>query len=180
METGGSRYDDFSYAETFSTDIPDLEGFIRELDMFKENVNKALRLALHHCGERIAGAQRRFIRYKSKRLSDAIGVGNVYTTQSGVLGIRVGYLEKAFELDNSLDPPARIGVVGLVYEFGRPGQSNGSRSSPETYRHVNGNSYKVKKGAIQPIPHIRRGFDEIKEYCVRDLIRYYEEELDKL
>lgn len=40
----------------FSTDAPDLEEFIRELDKFDENVNKALRAGLHEVGTMICQA----------------------------------------------------------------------------------------------------------------------------
>ena len=35
----------------FDLDMPDLDGFIKELDMFNENVNTALRKGLHEAGE---------------------------------------------------------------------------------------------------------------------------------
>ena len=89
---------------SFSTDAPDLEEFIRELDMFNENVNKALRVALHEAGDMIGQAQKRLIeskpasvsegkykkytrtsKYRLKRLSEAISTGNVYTTKNGAL-----------------------------------------------------------------------------------------------
>ncbi len=179
-----SKYEDFDYTRDFITaDYPDIDSFIKELDMFDENVNKALRSSIHICGEKIAGAQKRKIRFKSKRLADAISVGSVYTTEDGALGITVGYQSSAFDVDYDTDNPTRIGVVGLVYEFGRPGQSSATRSSPETYRHINGDifsGFKVKKGTIRPIPHIRSGFDEIKPFCAKILINAFNAEIDKL
>ena len=180
---GRSKYEDFDYTSDFLTaDFPDIDSFIKELDMFNENVNKALLSAIHTCGDMIAGAQRRKIRFKSKRLSDAIRAGGIYTTDSGAFGINVGYQYDAFEVDYDSDNSTKLGVIGLVYEFGRPGQSSATRQSPETYRHLNGNpsGFKVKKGAIQPIPHIRKGFDEIKPYCVKILIKSYNAEINKL
>lgn len=178
-----SKYDDFEYTSDFITSsFPDIDSFIKELDMFNENANKALRSAVRTCGDMIAGAQRRKIQYKSKRLASAISAGNIYTTEDGAIGIKVGYQSWAFEVDYDTDNPTRLGIIGLVYEFGRPGQSSATRSNPETYRHINGNAsgFKVKKGTIQPIPHIRRGFDEIKPYCVKILINAYNAEIDKL
>ena len=169
--------------EDFITcDFPDLDAFIRELDLLDKNVNAALRSALHKTGEMIAGAQKRKIRYKSKRLADAISSGDIFTTNNGSLGISVGYQYDAFEVDYDNFDTTKLGVVGLVFEFGRPGQSSATRSSPETYRHLNGNvsGFIVKKGTVQPIPHIRAGFDEIKGYCVKILINAYNREIDKL
>lgn len=162
--------------EAFSMDIPDLEGFIRELDMFNENVNKALRVALHEAGNVICQAQRQMISWKSRRLSEAISTSGIYTTKSGALGITSGYQDDAFDEDDDGFNP---GLVGMVTEFGRPGESP-QRSDPETYRRVKGKTYKVKKGTIQPYPHIRRGFDAAKDRAAQVLINAYNAEIDKL
>lgn len=174
---------DFDYTQDFiSTDFPDIDSFIKGLDMFDENVNRALRAALHQCGEKIAGAQKRKIRYKSKRLADAIRADEISVTESGALKISVGYQPECFDVDYDTDNTTRLGVIGLVFEFGRPGQSSSTRRDTETYRHTKGeiSGFKVKKGAIRPIPHIRSGFDEIKPYCVNILINAYNAEIDKL
>lgn len=161
---------------SFSTDAPDLEEFIRELDMFNENVNKALRVALHEAGNVICQAQRQMISWKSRRLSEAISTSGIYTTKSGALGITSGYQAGSFKTDSEGFNP---GLVGMVTEFGRPGESP-QRSDPETYRRVKGKTYKVKKGTIQPYPHIRRGFDAAKDRAAQVLIDAYNAEFDKL
>lgn len=162
--------------ETFSMDTPDLEGFIKELDMFDDNVNKALRSALHEAGNEICQAQRRMIQWKSQRLSDAISTGKVFVTKGGALGITSGYQEDAFKIDSDGFNP---GLVGMVTEFGRPGTSS-HRSGENMTQTRNGKKYTVKKGRIQPYSHIRRGFDSTKEAAAQKLIDAYNAEIDKL
>lgn len=160
--------------EIFSTNMPDLQSFIKELDLFDENVNKALRTAMHEAGNMICLAQRRLV--KSQRLAAAISTSAVYTTKDGALGITSGYQSSAFKSDSDGFNP---GLVGMVTEFGRPGESP-QRSDPETNRRVKGKTYKVKKGTIQPYPHIRRGFDAVKDRAAQVLIDAYNAEIDKL
>lgn len=137
--------------EAFSTDMPDLEGFIKELDMFDENVNRALRTALHTAGDMIGQAQKRLVLSKSKRLAAAISTSRVYTTKDGALGITSGYQAGAFQEDST---GFNAGLVGMVTEFGRPGQS--AKRSGDTMTQIRGGKrYSVSKGTIQPYPHIR-------------------------
>ena len=181
--------------EMFSTDMPDLDGFIKELDMFNENVNTALRKGLHEAGDMIGQAQKRLIeskpasvsegkykkytrtsKYRLKRLSEAISTGNVYTTKSGALGITSGYQADAFKTDSE---GFNAGLVGMVTEFGRPGKS--SRRQGETMTQTRkGRKYTIKKGTIQAYPHIRRGFDSTKEAAAQKLIDAYNAEINKL
>lgn len=198
--------------ETFSMDTPDLEGFIKELDMFDENVNNALRTGLHEAGDMICQAQKRLIeskpasvsegkykkytrtsKYRLKRLSEAISTGNVYTTKSGALGITSGYQADAFKTDSE---GFNAGLVGMVTEFGRPGktsQRSGSKMKQVRKRIPNKKTAKrkdwdqavpteveIEKGTIQPYPHIRRGFDAVKDRAAQVLIDAYNTEIDKL
>ena len=181
--------------ETFSMDTPDLEGFIKELDMFDENVNNALRTGLHEAGDMICQAQKRLIeskpasitegKYKKykrrsknrqKRLANSITTGKIYTNKGGALGITSGYQEDAFKIDSDGFNP---GLVGMVTEFGRPGTSS-HRSGENMTQTRNGKKYTVKKGRIQPYSHIRRGFDSTKEAAAQKLIDAYNAEIDKL
>ena len=156
----------------FTSDMPDLEGFIKELDLFDENVNRALRTALHTAGDMIGQAQKRLVLPKSKRLAAAISTSRVYTTKDGALGITSGYQAGAFQEDSTGFNP---GLVGMVTEFGRP---RSSRTKMEQTR--NGKKYSVTIGKIQPYPHIRRGFDATKEQAAQVLINAYNAEIDKL
>ena len=160
--------------EIFSTNMPDLQNFIKELDLFDENVNRALRTAMHEAGNMICLAQRRLV--KSQRLAAAITTGRVYTTKKGSLNISVGYQPEAFKTDGDGFNP---GVVGMVTEFGRPGQSP-QRSGDTMKQTRGGKKYTVKKGTIQPRPHIRPGFDSTKEAAAQKLINAYSAEINKL
>lgn len=169
---------------SFSTDAPDLEEFIRELDKFDENVNKALRAGLHEVGTMICQSQRRLILSKPRarperkskmrlvKLSEAITTSAIYTTKSGALGITSGYQAGAFQEDSTGFNP---GLVGMVTEFGRP---RSSKTKMEQTR--NGKKHSVTIGKIQPYPHIRRGFDAVKDRAAQVLIDAYNAEFDKL
>lgn len=177
--------------EIFSTDIPDLQSFIKELDLFDENVNRALRTSMHEAGNMICLAQRRLV--KSQRLAAAITTGRVYTTKKGSLNISVGYQPEAFKTDGDGFNP---GVVGMVTEFGRPGTSagrTGEKMKQKRKRIPNKKTakrkdwekavpteVKIDKGTIQPRPHIRLGFDSTKEAAAQKLIDTYNTEIDKL
>lgn len=158
--------------EAFSTDMPDLEGFIKELDLFDDNVNRALLTALHAAGDMIGQAQKRLVLPKSKRLAAAISTSRVYTTRDGALGITSGYQAGAFQEDSTGFNP---GLVGMVTEFGRP---RSSKTKMEQTR--NGKKYSITIGKIQPYPHIRRGFDATKEQAAQVLINAYNAEIEKL
>ena len=179
--------------EMFSTDMPDLESFIRQLDMFDENVNKALRTAMHEAGDMVCQAQKRLILSKSRRLSEAITTGRVYTTRDGALGITSGYQSGAFKTDSDGFNP---GLVGVVTEFGRPGKSAGhtgktmwqirkrilnkKTAERKDWEKAVPTKVEIDKGTIQPYSHIRRGFDSVKEQAAQKLIDAYNAEIDKL
>lgn len=156
----------------FTSDMPDLEGFIKELDLFDDNVNRALLTALHTAGDMIGQSQKRLVLSKSKRLAAAISTSRVYTTKAGALGITSGYQAGAFQEDSTGFNP---GLVGMVTEFGRP---RSSKTKMEQTR--NGKKHSVTIGKIQPYPHIRRGFDATKEQAAQVLINAYNAEIDKL
>lgn len=174
---------------TFDMDIPDLQGLIRQLDMFDERQNAALMDALHQVGDNIVQAQRRHIAgvRVGKRLSKYITRSKVYTTKKGVLGVTAGYQFDAFEDDTYWgDKGTEPGVVGLTYEFGRPGQSNNTRRQDEyRYWHYHNKkgtlvAMKQRKGAIQPHPHIRLGFDETLEQNIQTLVNAVNAEIERL
>lgn len=190
---------------SFSTDAPDLEEFIRELDKFDENVNKALRAGLHEVGTMICQSQRRLILSKPRakperkskmrlvKLSEAITTSAIYTTKSGALGITSGYQSSAFKSDSDGFNP---GLVGKITEFGRPGKSaqhssktmkqmrkripNKQTASRKDWQPAVPTEVEIEKGTIQPYPHIRRGFDAVKDRAAQVLIDAYNAEIDKL
>lgn len=152
-------------SDTFNSDIPDLQGFIKELDLLDENVNAAVRQGMHKGADIILAEQR--------RRADATGVpflarhinkGAVYTTKRGSIGITTGYQSEAFKPDAD---GKNAGVIGLTYEFGRPGQSR-TRSGKTMKQVRGGKAVEVRKGKINPRPHIRPAFDaKVKEASER-------------
>lgn len=170
----------------FGMDLPDIQGLIQQLDLFEEKQNEAVRNALHIIGNNIVQAQRRRISgvKVGKRLARYISRSHVYTTQKGVLGISTGYQIYAFDDDEEWR--TKPGVIGLVYEFGRPGKSNNTMRQNEYrwwhYVTKNGKTVfmKQRKGIIQPTPHIRLGFDETLEQNVQIMADAINEVIDKL
>lgn len=159
-------------------ELPDLDGFIKKLDMYDQQQNEALRTALHQVGDNMKQAQKRRISgvKVGDKLSEYITCGAVYTTEKGSLGIRSGYQAGAFKTDSDGFNP---GVVGMTWEFGRPGQSP-RRSGATMTQTRNGKRVEVNKGAIQPVPHIRAGADDTLEHNVQTLINAVNTVTDKL
>lgn len=161
--------------EMFSTDLPDLQVLVQKLNLLDENVNRAVRASLRSGADIIMKEQKRLIYGKSKRLSNAISKSQVYVNKKGELGITTGYQSGAFKTDNTGFNP---GIVGMTYEFGRPGQSvKRSGATMEQMRY--GKKIKVRKGRIQPHPHIRRGFDNKVHEAVQVVVSAVENEVKK-
>ena len=95
-----------------------------------------------------------------------------YVTKKGNIGISTGYHARAFKKDKD---GFRAGIVGMVFEFGRPGQKGDTMTQKR-----NGKTITVKIGAIQPVPHIRQGFDETVEQASQTVINSVSAEIDKL
>lgn len=167
--------------ETFSMDLPDIQGFIKTLDLMNENANKAVRNGLHRGANIICKEQRRLAPYN---LSRYISQSDIYVTKKGVLGIAIGYMIP--------DDKINVFAVGNMFEFGRPGNSSTFRKNKYRYYHryskkraekTGGTGlevFKGLKGTIQPIPHIRRAFDNKIDEAVQTVIDYINAELDKL
>ena len=164
--------------EFFSMELPDLDSFIKKLDMYDRQQNEALRTALHQVGDNMKQAQKRRISgvKVGDKLSEYITCGAVYTTEKGSLGIRSGYQAEAFKTDSDGFNP---GVVGMTWEFGRPGQSP-RRSGATMTQTRNGKRVEVNKGAIQPVPHIRAGADDTFEQNWQTLVNAANSVTDKL
>ncbi len=181
--------------ELFSMDIPDLQGLIKQLDMFDERQNEALRTALDTVGDNMARAQKRHIEDTEvgKKLAGSISRSRVYTTKKGVLGVRAGYQAGAFKKDAHGFSP---GMVGMTYEFGRPGtspQRSGKTMKQMRKRIPNKKTAKrkdwemavptevdINKGTIQPHPHIRLGHDETLEQNIQTLVNAVNAEIERL
>lgn len=154
-------------SDAFNSDIPDLQGFIRELDLLDDNVNAAVRKGMNEGADMILAEQRRRADATGVPfLARHIGKGKIYSTKRGGLGITTGYQADAFKAD---EDGKNAGVVGMTYEFGRPGQSS-RRSGDKMKQRRGGKVVEVSKGKIAPRPHIRPAFDaKIKEASERTI-----------
>lgn len=169
-----------SAEEVFSTQLPDLQGFIRQLDLLDENVQKAVSRSMRKGAGRIRDAQRRRIAGKVQKLAEAITVGDLHVYRNGTVTISSGYQPEAF-IEHKGE---NLGVIGMTYEFGRPGESP-RRSGKTMKQRRRGKNGKIKevtvsKGMIAPEPHIRRGFDDVIESAVNETIDALETETGKV
>lgn len=137
-------------------DIPDLDGFIRDLDLTKDEVARAIPKAMQQGAKKIVAEQQRLIRDTSKRCAAAIGYSGVFSDKRGKFGVSCGYLSDAFAKKDA--DGSNPGVIGVMYEHGRPGSSR-YRTATKMKQTRHGKQVEVSKGAIAPVPHIRYGFD---------------------
>ena len=177
--------------EYYYTEFPDIQGLIKQLDLMNENINKAVREGLNKGADIILAEQRRLAPYN---LSHYISKSHIYVTKNGTLGIETGYLIDAFNGDAVKENGQEFkpGLVGMTFEFGRPGNSSTFRKNKYRYYHryskkraekTGGTGlevFKGLKGTIQPIPHIRRGFDNVVEQAAQAVIDAISSEIDKL
>lgn len=165
----------------FSSEMPDIQGLIKKLDMMDENVNKAVREGLKDGADIIMKEQKRLIVSKSQRLADSITKSRVYANKKNQLGVQTGYQAGAFkEEKDGKTPPGR---VGMILEFGRPGQKGKTEITQTRTKTQDGEKVKVKvkvkNGKIEPVPHIRRGFDTKKEEAVNTVAEGLEKAVEK-
>lgn len=177
--------------EFFQMDFSDLQVLIEKLKLFESELHREILIdAMHEAAEMITAEQKRLISGTSERLAEHIrydGVGVMYKhyysikdgkITKGVVYIRCGYLEDDWETDADGFNP---GLIGTMFEFGRPGQSDDSRRQSKTMKQVrNGKEVTVSKGEIQPVPHIRRGFDNVKDQAVLMVIESVMNALDHI
>ena len=155
-----------SYTMPFGTNVPDLKELINKLDLMDEAVNKEVRKAIADGAEIVANEQRRLAPYDYLRRH--ISASKVQTTQRNNFVVTTGYQKEAFEEDGQKKKP---GVVGLVFEFGRPGKSPQGSSEKDILGR--------RKGAIQPQPHIRQGFDNKVEEAARTTVEAVEKIIER-
>lgn len=156
----------------FSMEFKSIGELIKRLDMFDEKQSTTVINAMHKAGDMIEAEQKRLAPECTR---DSVKQSKVYTTKKGSIGVTVGYQADSFNKDENGFAP---GLVGTVMEYGRPGQSP-ERSSPTMTQVRNGKEVEVSKGTIQPQPHIRRGFDNVREKAVEIVIDTIMQELDK-
>ena len=146
----------------FKMQVPDIQSLIKELDLLDENVDRALITAVDKAGDTILNAQKALIAPKSKLLSNAMKKSRVYVTRRGQIHVKTGYF-------------GREGKIGMNYEFGRPGEKKKLRIIKK-----NGEEIVVKtSGAIQAVPHMRRGAEKSEDAAAKILTDAVEEELKK-
>lgn len=167
MDGDDNMTDDF-----FSMEFKSIGELIKRLDMFDEKQSTAVINAMHKAGDMIEAEQKRLAPDYTR---DSIKQSKVYATKKGSIGVTVGYQAGSFQKDENGFAP---GMVGTVMEYGRPGQSPG-HTSPTMTQVRNGKEVEVSKGTIQPQPHIRRGFDNVREKAVETVIDTIMQELDK-
>ena len=136
--------------EIFKSDASCIQKLIQKLDLLDDEANAAVREGMKKGARIINEEQKRLISGTSPRLSDAIRVGKVYATKKRIYKISTGYPPEAFP-KKGFSP----GLVGMIFEFGRPGKKGGRKMT----QNRNGESVEVRIGSIQPVPHIRKGFD---------------------
>lgn len=164
----------------FTSTLPDLKGLLKKLDATKDSSNEAIRRGVNAGADIVMEEQKRLIRGKSRRLADAISKSGIVVEKKGAVSVSTGYQEDCFNVGQGKEYWKResVGIIGLVHEFGRPGESPG-RTDPVMKQTRNGKKVKVKKGLIVPTPHIRRGHDikigEAAEACAE----IFEEEIGR-
>lgn len=161
----------------FTSELPDLQTLIQRLNLLDENVNAAVRQALKSGAEIIMKEQKSLIDGEGTKheLAEAISCSGVYSNRKHELAVTTGYQSDAFQEHDGKN----LGIIGLTYEFGRPGQSS-QRSGNKMTQVRNGVQVEVKKGKIEPIPHIRRGFDNKIEEAANLTSEALEKEVAKV
>lgn len=165
-----------SSTDFFSADIPDLDAFIRQLDLLNDDVNKALRRAMHEGAKIISYEQQMLANMISFDIASFISESDLEVIGNGQLSITTGLLEDAFDFDNDSE---NIGIIGMTWEFGRPGES--PKRNTDTMEQIrNGKKYKVIKGRINPRPFIRPGFDRTVKAASQRVIDVVNRETGKV
>ncbi len=158
-------------AEIFSSELPDIQKFIKDLDLLDKNVNNAVLNAMHKDADIIVNEQRRLA---PERLAKYITKGEIRVSKKGNITIDCGYQSEAFE---TYEGSTNMGVYGVAVEFGRPGTGKRSGKTMKQTRH--GKEVDINKGTIQPQSHIIKGYDNKIEKAVNTVIDSVNKELDK-
>lgn len=143
---------DKTYTAGFSTDCPDLQAFIKSLDLLDDKINNAVREAMHSAADIIVNEQRRLVS-NHPSLVPFVTKSPLRVSKKNKVYINCGYQANAF--DEGLKK--NMGEYGMAVEFGRPG--HGKRSGKTMIQTRYGKQVTVNKGTIQPQSHIIRGFE---------------------
>lgn len=165
---------------SIQTDMKEIQSLISRLDLTERRVQDGMRSVLHEAADVVTAEQKRLIAAEVPALEKHIRAGDIYVTKKGVYGVKCGYLPSEGE---------KWVTVGAVFEFGRPGTSarHNSPDMKQTRRIYQGTrphrrreetadgiaktEITVKKGRIQPVPHIRRGFQNKRSEVVELMLR---------
>lgn len=174
-----------SAEEVFTVKVPDLNKMIKDLEALDKRSNEAIRRGINKGADIILEEQKRLIRGKSKRLADAIKKSDIAVSKkTGTVSVSTGYQEDSFNtaMGDNYWKKESVGIVGLVHEFGRPGESP-ERTGSTMKQRRRGKEVIVDKGIVVPTPHIRRGFDnkveEAAQAAAQELENTLNEEYDK-
>lgn len=195
-----------SSEEMFHSELPDIRAMINKLNAFDEKANKAIRDGINKGGDIILAEQKRLISTQKvgKRLSKALKKSRLTVSKKHFVSVSTGYQEDSFNVGagDKYWQKESDGIIGLTYEFGRPGQSpqrsgetmkqtrKRRKKIPVSSNRKNAKGWKyseaeptevtIKKGAIAPVPHIRRGFDNKIEEAVNAVAQELEKALDEV
>lgn len=197
-----------SAEEVFHSELPDIRSMIKKLDAFDERANKAIRDGINRGGDIILAEQRRLIGSQKvgKRLSKAIKKSRLTVSKKNknFVSVSMGYQEDSFKvgMGDKYWQKESDGIIGLTYEFGRPGQSpqrsgetmkqkrKRRKKVPVSSKRKNAKGWKyseaeptevtIKKGAIAPVPHVRRGFDNKVEEAADAAVNIVVQALEKV
>lgn len=195
-----------SAEEMFNSELPDIRSMINKLNAFDEKANKAIRDGINKGGDIILAEQKRLISTQKvgKRLSKALKKSRLTVSKKHFVSVSTGYQEDSFNVGagDKYWQKESDGIIGLTYEFGRPGQSpqrsgetmkqkrKRRKKVPSSSNRKNAKGWKyseaeptevtIKKGAIAPVPHVRRGFDNKVEEAVNAVAQELETALDEV
>ena len=183
-----------SAEEMFHSELPDIRSMINKLNAFDEKANKAIRDGINKGGDIILAEQKRLISTQKvgKRLSKALKKSRLTVSKKHFVSVNTGYQEDSFNVGagDKYWQKESDGIIGLTYEFGRPGQSPQRSGETMKQKRKNAKGWKyseaeptevtIKKGAIAPVPHVRRGFDNKVEEAVNAVAQELETALDEV
>lgn len=169
--------------ELLSIEIPNINAVIQKLNLLDENVNRAVRKSMKSGADVIQKEQMRLIEDTSKRLAKAISKSKIYVNRKNDICISTGYQASTFRQSKD----GNIGVIGMTFEFGRPGKSAGhscktmkqKRKRKSAGGGMELKEVEVNKGTIQPVPHIRRGFDNKVKQAAETVISEVQAEINR-
>ncbi len=153
-----------------STEIPNIQAFIKTLNLFDSCVKEAVQNGLHEGAEIIATEQKRLISARpsktgsNTKLASLIKVGTIRTKKNGNVYCDVGYNSEAIK-----EAPESV-----VIEFGRPASR---KNKMKQNRH--GKDYEITIGNIDAYSHIRRGFDNKIAEAAQKMIDTVNQALDR-